>query len=730
MNKKILFGLSALVITGVLTGCNNPTTSSSTSKSENQSSTSVSESTSQSSEYSHDISERVTVRMSVNYDKSTGMKYNMDTEYETPKGTKVKNGDFKPVYTYLQNKLNFSINDVTDTSDKAVNQFKNTWAAANFKGVDIACGNVSDIVNNSVKGDSEMLVDLLENIDKMPNFKKFLLENPSVQQSIMTQKHGDPSSTGIYYAPYFDGFNDLEKMTLLRADYVKKLLDGEFNAADFDNTTGLIASFEYQPAVKDNTYTVTVPKSMDSNETKVVTKAQTENIVAQQNALAADQRTAQVMVKQYRDYIDAKYGKQLANRSDLFLGVDACYDADEMIALMRLVKVSPKALTGSADTVMVPFVPREVNNQRIADLYRWAAQLFGVRGLESRFGYLYINSDGKIIDARGEQATVDLIENLNKLYKEGLILSDFHNASSNGASNGKFAAKLIAGNGGGFMEYDYAQTQGAWNDNAASKEVEGYDFRPVIAPVAKWGNKGNTSYYSFTESWRSVKTQAWCISADAKSDPKVFDRTLAIFDWFYSEDGHKTNSYGPESEGYTEGTMNYQGREIPKFTAKTLEQLADANIGNGSYTNYLRKFVGATLPVGYIKEQGMEYQCTSQHSRDGLALINKALELGTYKHVLVSEAEDKFFQIVPSAFRISSGNADTITGLSKDKLDTINSNSSTSTYCMWDNYVMYGFGGSTGSETLKTTAQYLELVNTTWELPRLVRIYQDAYEAM
>ena len=66
----------------------------------------------------------------------------------------------------------------------------------------------------------------------------------------------------------------------------------------------------------------------------------------------------------------------------------------------------------------------------------------------------------------------------------------------------------------GFMEYDYSQTQGVWNDKAGSKAIEGYDFRPILGAVANWDDgDASTGYYHFTESWRSVKTQGWCINA-------------------------------------------------------------------------------------------------------------------------------------------------------------------------------------------------------------------------
>ncbi len=648
--------------------------------------------------YTYTDTTNVEISMSVNYDKNTGMKYTGETEYTTPSGEKIKNGEFKPVYKELQSALKFTIKDVTSTTDKSVNDFKSNWGGTLT--ADMACGNVSDIVDKSVKG-SETILDLAEYLDKMPNFTKFLKENPSVLNSILTTKNASAKSDktiGIYYLPYFDGYDDLEKMTLLRADYVRKLLDGDYNEEDWDTNSSIWTDSKYQPTVTD-AYSVTVPSSLDSNGTKTITKSVTgngSNIVAQQNALASGERTSAKMVKQFRDYIDARYGTQYAKRSDLFLGVDASYDADEMIALMRLVRVSPKGLTGNANAEMVPFVPREYNNQRVADLYRWAGHLWGVRGVESRCGYLYIGKDGKIHDARGDEEITTMLTYLNEIYDEGLILKDFETAAGYGTTNGKFAETIVVDKGAtqqyhGFMEYDYAQTQGVWNDKST---VEGYDFRPILNAEAKWDDgDDSTNYFQFTESWRSVKSQGWCLNADLKNDETKLNKALAIADYFFSEAGHNLNSFGPESMGYTSGTIDYQGKTVKKFTEKALEQLNDTNIGGGSYTNYLRKYVGATLPIGYIKEQGMEYQATNEKAINGLNIINKAIEVGTFKHVRVDSvaAGKEFYQVVPSTFRLSTTQVELKTDLEGDtKLGNINSNSSTSKYCIWDAIVMNG----------------------------------------
>ena len=672
--------------------------------------------------------EACTLKISLNYNKDTGMKYNQDTDYETPNGTKIKKGDFKPVWQALQEELNFTIDDVTDSSGKATDYFKNNWKTNQF--ADIAVGSVSVISQYGTQ--TGTILDLNEYLDKMPNFKAFLETNPIVKVSIETTSNKDSSKNAIYYAPYFDGFDDVEKYTLVRADFIEKLLDSDFDSVDWDEDSSIWTTNKYTPE-DDDSYSVSVPKSMDSNETKTINKASTTNIVKQQNDLPQSQRTSKVMVKQYRDYLAAKYGSQYSKLSDIFLGVDACYDADEMVALMRLVKVSPKALTGNANTKMVAYVPREYNNQRIADLYRWAGQLWGVRGVESRNGYLYVGEDGKIHDARGESDITGLLENLNELYDEGLIATDFHQKSNYGTTNGEYANALFNGNGVdvdgttycGFMMYDYSQSQGALNEKDKSLKVEGYNFRPILNAVADWND--NDTYYQFTESWRSVKTEGWCINADIVNDEVKLAKALKIFDYFYSEEGQALYTCGPKSEGYYTEIVD----GVPQLSEKTLAQFADSSIGKKSYTDYFRKFVGAGLNNGSVKNYGVEAQCTSANALYGVNVVAHALKVGTFKHVKLEFTKDPFYTITPSTFNLSSGQATQVQDLEKDKLNKINSNSSTSAWNLWDDYVVSGFGGkASDGTTLKSKDGYLSYINDELELKKLVTIYNEAYEVM
>lgn len=679
-----------------------------------------------------DLSENVTISMAVNYDKNTGLKYNQSSDYTTPKGTVIKSGSFKPVWTAMQTRLNFTIDDKTTSDDKEVNRFKSDWDTAPY--ADIACGNVSDIVSSSVKGTSESILNLKDYLDIMPNFSKFLEENPIVKMSIETADHDDNSDTGIYYLPYFDGFDDLERTTMIRADWVKKVLDDDITSAALD-TAVIWKSSSYTPT--ESIGEVKVDVTRNNAKTSITKKAVDKSIITLQNELSDADKTGAKLVSQLRDYLKDRYANASYSKlSDIFLGTDAAYDADEMIALMRVVKSLPQYLTGSAENEIITLLPRQAQNSRAADLIRWGGHMWGVRGLESRSGYLYFDKDGNLHDARGEEGTVKVLENLHKLYSEGLIMADFLTTEGYGGTTGKWA-DLLLGNSGvkdgapskyyGFMEYEYVQSQGAYNLESKRKDAS-LDFRPIISAVADWDDGTEGNYIHFTESWRSVKTQGWCLNASLKDDKAKLARALAIVDYFYSEEGHELNSFGPAEEGYTDGTFDYQGKQVAKVSATAAEQIN--TIAKGSYTDYFRKYVGATLPIGYVKEQGMEYQVTADNAKAGLDVVNAALTTGSFEHVKCSvDKSNMFYTISPSAWFLSAGDSTTVTELeNSSKLGSIHSNGSGNS--MWNNYIIYGFGGTAGSEKLLSTSEYLTQVNDTWNLKKLLQIYQDAWSIM
>lgn len=711
--KKSMFVLLAAGLLTV-TGCN-PTNSSSSSK-------------------GHDLpsGDGETISMSVMYQKSgTRMKYATDdTDNKvfkgddangyTHAGVTYKKGDWKPVWKTVQSNLNFTIDDKTPTSATKIADGFSTLQTNGFADVNIAQGSSSSIVDEgTTKG---TILDLNEYLDDMPNFKAFLEKNPAIKNMI------SDADGSIYYAPYFDGLDDIERTLMVRVDWVESLLDGDL-PTDEKTIDNLGAYTAFYPEIE--TKKVTVVKA-DGTGSQEITKNKSYNIITKQNNL--EKKTGSELVKALREYIDTTYSGVFTKRSDLFCGQNAAYDVDELIALFRCVKACGNTLTGT-DKDIYPLFPRDDSNDRTADLWRFT-QFFGVRGGESRSGYLYIDSKGNIKDARGQTDMADAIIKLNEMYKEGLILKDFDSRKTAGLDDSEIRKQLLKGEKMfGFATYDYVQTTAIFNDDSTINTQNNgkFLFAPIMPATAKWN--GSDEYSFFTESWRSVKTEGWFITSATANDPKKLSKCLQLFDYFYSDEGNRLMSYGPDdylaknADGSIK-TMNYQGNQVPVLSDETLSELTTKASGN--YTNYYRYWIGATYPVGYVKQQGMEYQTVSTHenkngesARAYLDRINNAIATGVLKHVNFSTTNsDTFYNIVPTTFSFTKAEQTSVSSNFSDLDNYINNTKGKVN--TWTKIVQKGWAG----DDLADKNAYLTKVNTTLKCDDLVKIYQRAYDRM
>ena len=687
-----------------------------------------------------------TVKMSVMYDTpDTRMKFmsngNIKNYNSIVDGVYYTTGKFKPTWVELQNRLNFNIEDVTPTTATTIAGAYTTLSTTQFMTANILSGPVNSIVEDATA--SNAFVDLTKYLDYLPNFKNFISQNDLIHRSLLSE------NGAIYYAPYFDGYDDIETMFILRKDWVEKLLDTDEDVLMSglnEDTTKLTAY--YSPYYKTMNTTVTVANK-EGTGTKTVTIAYDDGgAIAKQNA---SDKTGKGLTKALRDYIDQVYmGKGVfEKRSDLFCGQDACYNADEMIALMRCVKTAPKYLSGMGE--VFPFYPRSDKANRTAAVIQ-LCQLWGVRGYDSRSGYLYLSKDGRLMDARTSPDMMEALEFINQLYNEQLIVKNY---TSDASTSTEYRDRFNMSNQG-FLTYDYNQTTTVYNDTAG---IPGMNLTPILFPVADWDNKavkgedgysvtGENTLYQYTESWRSVKTEGWCINYSlAKQNPKVFKKCLEIFDYMYTKEGQTLMTFGPEKwiEHDAQGnmvTIDYHGRKVPKISANALAELRDPYKGAGNYTNYYRFYVGATLPLGFVKEQGMEYQSVDgvvynengeleELSGGGLGLsyINKAADLGTLKHATVNRGADGNIQnsLVPTTFPLSSAQNKSI----NDACKTLNANfdnSSAAGKNVFHDYIIYGFGNTPYKTVSKD--QLVETIQTEWNLAEYMRIYRSVYEKM
>ncbi len=177
----------------------------------------------------------------------------------------------------------------------------------------------------------------------MPDLKAYLEANPNVAKAI-TAYDG-----GIYHLPYVAEMDNFARGFEGRKDWIEALLDSE-------------------DALEAETHTLTVAYEgyWDRNATNVV---DLQNEAADNGVL--NQEAALTVLK---DYIAATY-PDLAKPSDLYVGAGAQYDIDELVALWRVVELSPNTLskvtTGSVvkDAQITPSL--HVEQKTVVMYYVW-----------------------------------------------------------------------------------------------------------------------------------------------------------------------------------------------------------------------------------------------------------------------------------------------------------------------------------------------------------------------
>ncbi len=622
-------------------------------------------------------------------------------------------GDLKPTWVELESILNVKFVDKFTGAGSDAKEF-DYWKEQ-LDQVDFVSGSASQLSEAGVAG---TIVNIAEYLDYMPNFRAYLDANPIVRLSVT----GDTNTGAIYFSPYFDGVNDIERMPLMRTDWVEKLLNGEGAfAADKSNNVNAAVYTPYMPT--SGKVAIDVVKA-DGSAVESINKDYDAagNIVATMNdALAKGTVTGVDAVNMLRDYIDKAYnGYYGTNRADLFIGQNAAWDADELVALLRCVVANPQTLNGT-DVVNGLFSREDDNNQRRVDMFRFVGTLFGVRGLESRHDYLYLGADNKLHDARTEVTTYEALERMNAMAQEGLIASSFMNQEDTDT-------KTMLKNDAGFMHYDYNQTQTIHNGNADVLS-EGEKYMAVLVPVARW-NDGAEKYMRFTESWRSVKTGGWGISKAGIGDnqDKLF-ACLALIDYAYSEKGTILMSYGPDAFIKTDAngnyvTFNFNGTQMPEIADATYAELWDKASGN--YTNYARYYLGSTL--SFMKSQAFEYQCTHDVGKEGAGHISVAIGLGVIKHPELAITENPWYTSVPTVLPTTVAENEMINGFvelgSKGKFSSSKGDKN-----MFVDMIVGGYAGAELAE-IKDAASAANTVANTWNGSAYLAIKEIAWNKL
>jgi hypothetical protein len=633
----------------------------------------------------------VDVRTAINY-QGRGIAYRETNPYiSTINGKTYTQNMIMPVWEEIGSRLKINFSDVKQTS--STNDQFTQYATTGFAGADVINGTSTLLSEYGVTGN---FVDLSKYLGYMPNLNKFLIENPSVRSS-MTSANGS-----IYYTPYFDGFGEIEQMFLARIDWVQDILDvasPTFDSAAFTSTMTV-------EKVTPDVMNITVEVANSDGTTRNVVKNRTANILDILNNLPT--KTGATMANAFRTYMSNTYGSQgYTNLSDVFVGTDAAYDTDEMIALMYVIKANPLYLTREfgtgSDTLAVPktsieiLFPRDATNARIRNLFR-GLEMFGARGAFSRYEWAYFNEDGVVEDARVMPKMLDAVDQLQKMYTDSLIPVNFNEGPND------WRAILLRGSYG-FMTYDYnaSSTPNGYIADAQKLDPT-FRFEAILPPVVDW--LGTGEYFHFSEATRAVKAEAWGIPVHVEADPVKLARILTLFDQLYDYSSNDSignvHLYGPS--GWISGTIEYNGVDIPAISPESLAEMQSLTSGN--MINYLRYYLGATMPIGHIRSLGLEFQTLSPQGKAGVERVNTAVQANTFRLAGVYPSDNPWYQFVPTLFALTASESTDIATLTYDDIWAITN------FTILVKFGFTGTGGSITRETYLTTMVTKDGINT------------------
>ena len=597
----------------------------------------------------------------INYKGQQGVSIREDS-YDNPvEKVTYKKGDITPTFKRFAELTGTTIYDASDYNSDGEGTESSNADTNNYESFQNP-GETIDLLNATVKnidkfGAAGKAVNLMEHLDEMPFFSAWLADHESIKDMIS-------NGNAIYYTPYCDGFDYIEKMLIMDHNMTKAVLDS--NSTDsFDTTksgkngaSNTLPESKYQPFIDANynyatAQTIEVSAFGTKKGYKEIKVAKVENIIKQQNALLANGCTGKELADQFRTYLNAAYAAPLADGtytklSDIFLSEQAAYNADELIALMRVVKANPGVVTGNPEQEVQILTPRGAADNRVENILHFA-QIWGVQGLCGETDRLYFDANGKLNDAASTPASYEALDYLQQIYDEGLIIDNFSLKDSTVKSGTYYLDKYFAhkkGNGENyaFMMYDYNASTSAANladENKvgiAKTDLENEDIYttgvgPIISPITWWANNTNYDHdqalsvhtnkqlMRFSEDNRILKTSSWMIPSNSDN----ITGAIKMMDIMFSTLGSWINNFGPEQYWATTDINEmevYAGEKTPTLSAGTYEILA---VQPSDMWSDLRQVIGATHGIGNVRPASMNYQGISEYAKPAAANVDNAV---------------------------------------------------------------------------------------------------------
>lgn len=620
------------------------------------------------------------VDINVNYSGESGITYTSAQSYRNlVDGRTYTKGALLPVWRAIEEKTKTSIKEASSyTTDNSSNTYAKV-ESSNFASEKDSKQKIDLIMladkEIQAMGSAGKAVNLMKHLDKMPNFAKWLEKYPS-QARALIKGYGTDEET-LYYTPYYEGQNNLERMFVMDTQLVEFVLDDANAAYDTEKTNGgnnpdknVVKAGAYQPFMDaTNNYKDATTLKVIDEDNKVVNVAvkQVKNIVAQQNELLANGCTGKQLADQFNKYLKDAYGEYMGagklyeKPSEIFVSKKACYNVDELIALMRVIKANPKLISGDANKEIVTFFVRGQADNRVNTINQMA-QLWGVQGVSSAQQKLYFDANGKLHDAQTTIGTYEALEYISQMYEEGLIQQEFwaKPASPNNAIYlNKYYYKNNAESGYGFMCWDFGAATAATNDkyegigtDPATRKIQysSKGIRPVLPPYTYWATEKNWDHNQhlndmtgktitrYIEANTALKTGSWVIPSTTDN----LDGALRIMDYMFSNMGNYIQSFGPEEywahpTGTPEGkavvandlfgsSSNEDWENLSPIMSPTTKKMFSES-GKGFY-NFMRENIGATHGIGHIRSKGCDLQATNAYGQVGISNLQLAIGAG------------------------------------------------------------------------------------------------------
>ena len=723
MKKKTiaLMGFSVLAALA-LVGCkeekndDKTTTSAQTTGGASTSTTTGGASTSTTTEYEQDTKG---LDISVNYSGKQGISFINETAFSNPIDGIVYQGgktayttrSLLPTWKEFALKVKTTIRDAENYSGNSdnntysamndTNQWKSVADSSQF--VDLFYNSTSNI-NKAVSAGKVADLNQFINAGLMPNFKSYLQANPTIAEQL-TFNDGK-----IYYTPYFDGYQFLERQFVLNSGMIFEVLDQEsFDL--FDTTTAGVGAAanglqenEFEPFVyeiKDGTKVnysadTTVDVSQNAQKKTITVKGGVENIISQQNKLLAVGTTGKALAEQLKNYLTQVYGDNIGadkvykNYTEIFAGESAAYTTDELVALMRVIKANPGVISGTFDdngqltasgdpsTSVEIFIPRGAANNRVQNIMM-ISQLFGIQGTDSEDANgLFFDSEGTLSNMRTAKSSYQALEYLNQFYNEGLIVKEFWKYNDSFKDGNYYRDKYFAhsknGGGYGFIMYDYSATQGQANqidkngigvkesnvladfkDNPTGRTFGDFEvgIMPVIPPLTYWATEGTAK--SNLEADITNRTNKTLMRYSDSN------RSLKTNSWIIpatsdnKEKAAQLMDYIFSDEGadiQDFGPSIYWGDDIT-YKGVVDRGLSDATLAMlaesaaGDCFSFWRGYIGSSHGIGHVRSDHLNYIFMHEITRIGDNNIASALAAGVLKLATVDD-EPSWGSCVPS----------------------------------------------------------------------------------